>query len=86
MVEAKEVVVLEIRFLDSNSQMTHSNNSHIEEVEEANLKAGGGQRGRGNWNRQQSGSDFKYCHYCGKPGHWARECKKKESDMRNGRL
>ncbi len=31
MVEAKEVVVLEIRFLDSNS--------HTEEVEEANLKA-----------------------------------------------
>jgi hypothetical protein len=30
-VEAKEVVVLEIRFLDSNS--------HTEEVEEANLKA-----------------------------------------------
>ncbi len=41
MVEAKEVVVLEIRFLDSNSQMTHSNNNHTEEVEEANLKAGG---------------------------------------------
>ncbi len=41
MVEAKEVAVLEISFLDSNSQMTHSNNSHTEEVEEANLKAGG---------------------------------------------
>jgi predicted DNA binding protein len=40
-VEAKEVAVLEIRFLDSNSQMTHNNNSHTEEVEEANLKAGG---------------------------------------------
>jgi hypothetical protein len=40
-VEAKEVAVLEIRFLDSNSQMTHSNNSHTEEVEEASLKAGG---------------------------------------------
>ncbi len=39
MVEAKEVAVLEIRSLDSNSQMTHSNNSHTEEVEEANLKA-----------------------------------------------
>jgi hypothetical protein len=38
-VEAKEVAVLEIRFLDSNSQMTHSNKSHTEEVEEANLKA-----------------------------------------------
>ncbi len=33
MVEAKEVAVLEIKFLDSNS--------HTEEVEEANLKAGG---------------------------------------------
>jgi hypothetical protein len=32
-VEAKEVAVLEIKFLDSNS--------HTEEVEEANLKAGG---------------------------------------------
>ncbi len=41
MVKAKEVAVLEISFLDSNSQMTHSNNSHTEEVEEANLKAGG---------------------------------------------
>ncbi len=41
MVEAKEVAVLEIRFLGSNNQMTHNNNNHIEEVEEANLKAGG---------------------------------------------
>ncbi len=41
MVEAKEVAVLEIRFLDNNSQMTHSNNSHTEEVEEASLKARG---------------------------------------------
>ncbi len=40
MVEAKEVAVLEIKFLDSNSQMTHNNNSHTEEVEEANFKAG----------------------------------------------
>jgi len=40
-VKAKVVAVLEIRILDSNSQMTHSNNSHIEVVEEANLKAGG---------------------------------------------
>jgi uncharacterized protein (UPF0333 family) len=40
-VEAKEVAVLEIRFLDFISQMTHSNNSHTEEVEEASLKAGG---------------------------------------------
>jgi hypothetical protein len=38
-VEVKEVAVLEIRFLDNNSEMTHSNNSHTEEVEEANLKA-----------------------------------------------
>ncbi len=86
MVEAKEVAVLEIRFLDSISQMTHNNNSHTEEVEKASLKAGGGQRGRGNWNRQQSGSNSRDYHYCGKPGHWARECRKKESDMRNGRL
>ncbi len=41
MVKAKEVAVLEIRFLDSNSQMTHNNNSHTEEVEEASLKARG---------------------------------------------
>ncbi len=41
MVEAKEVAVLEIRFLDNNSQMTHNNNSHTEEVEEASLKARG---------------------------------------------
>ncbi len=32
---------MEIRFLDSNSQMTNSNNSHTEVVEEASLKAGG---------------------------------------------
>jgi hypothetical protein len=85
-VKVKVVAVLEIRILDSNSQMTHNNNSHTEVVEEASLKAGGGQRGRGNWNRQQSGLDSRDCHYCGKPGHWARECRKKESDMRNGRL
>jgi hypothetical protein len=40
-VKAKVVAVLEIRILDNNSQMTHSNNSHTEVVEEANLKAGG---------------------------------------------
>ncbi len=41
MVKAKEVAVLEIRFLNNNNQMTHSNDSHTEEVEEASLKAGG---------------------------------------------
>jgi hypothetical protein len=40
-VEAKVVAVLEIKILDNSSQMTHSNNSHTEVVEEANLKAGG---------------------------------------------
>jgi predicted DNA binding protein len=43
-VKAKVVAVLEIRFLDSNSQMTHSNNSHTEVVEEASLKAGGAEK------------------------------------------
>jgi hypothetical protein len=60
-VKAKVVAVLEIRISD--------NNSHTEVAEEASLKAGGGQRGRGNWNRQQSGSDSRDCHYCGKPCH-----------------
>jgi len=41
-VKAKVVVVLEIRILDNNNQMTHTNNSHIEVVEEASLKVGGG--------------------------------------------
>ncbi len=41
MVKAKVVAVLEIRILDNNSQMTHSNNSHTEVVEEASLKVGG---------------------------------------------
>ncbi len=41
MVKAKVVAVLEIRVLDNNSQMTHSNNSHTEVVEEVSLKAGG---------------------------------------------
>jgi hypothetical protein len=40
-VKAKVVVVLEIRILDNSSQMTHSNNSHIEVVEEASFKVGG---------------------------------------------
>jgi predicted DNA binding protein len=40
-VKAKVVVVLEIRVLDSNSQMTHNNNNHTEVVEEVSLKAGG---------------------------------------------
>ncbi len=40
-VKAKVVAVLEIKILDSISQMTRSNNSHTEVVEEANLKAGG---------------------------------------------
>ncbi len=41
MVKAKVVAILEIKILDNNSQMIHSNNSHTEVVEEANLKAGG---------------------------------------------
>ncbi len=86
MVEAKVVAVLEIRILDNNSQMTHSNNSHTEVVEEASLKAGGAKEDVAIGNRQQSGSNSRDCHYCGKPGHWAKECRKKESDMRNGRL
>jgi hypothetical protein len=40
-VKAKVVAVLEIRVLDNNNQMTHNNNSHTEEVEEASLKARG---------------------------------------------
>ncbi len=51
MVKDKVVAILEIRILDSSSQITHNNNNHTEVVEEASLKAGGGQRGRGNWNR-----------------------------------
>jgi len=39
-VKAKVVAILEIKILDSNSQMTHINNSHTEVVEEASLKAG----------------------------------------------
>jgi hypothetical protein len=39
-IKAKVVAVLEIKILDSNSQMTH-NNSHTKVVEEASLKAGG---------------------------------------------
>jgi hypothetical protein len=40
-VKAKVVAILEIRILDSNSQMTHNSNSHIEVVEEVSFKAGG---------------------------------------------
>ncbi len=41
MVKAKVVAILEIKILDSYSQMTHNNNNHTKVVEEANLKAGG---------------------------------------------
>jgi hypothetical protein len=44
-VKAKVVAVLEIKILDSSSQMIHSNNSHTEVVEEASLKAGGAKEG-----------------------------------------
>ncbi len=40
-VKAKVVAVLEIKILDSNNHMIHSNNSHTEVVEEASLKARG---------------------------------------------
>jgi hypothetical protein len=40
-VKAKVVAVLEIRILDSSSQMTYNNNGHTEVVEEANFKARG---------------------------------------------
>jgi len=43
-VKAKVVAVLEIRILDINSQMTHSNNNHTEVVEEASLKARGAKK------------------------------------------
>jgi hypothetical protein len=51
MVKAKVVAALEIRFLDSISRMTHSNNSHTEVVEEASLKAGGPKR---TWQLEQT--------------------------------
>ncbi len=51
MVKAKVVAVLEIRFLDNNSQITHNNNSHTEVVEEASLKAGGPKR---TWQLEQT--------------------------------
>jgi hypothetical protein len=86
MVKAKVVAVLEIKILDNHSQMIHSNNNHIEVVEETSFKVGGGQRGCGNWNTQQFKSNSKDCHYCGKPSHWVKKCRMKESDMRNGRL
>ncbi len=41
MVKAKVVAILEIRILDNNSQMTHSNNRHTKVVEEASFKARG---------------------------------------------
>jgi hypothetical protein len=40
-VKAKVVAILEIRILDSRSQMIRSNNIHTEVVEETSLKAGG---------------------------------------------
>ncbi len=51
MVKAKVMAVLEIRVLDSNSQMTHNNNSHTEVVEEVSLKAGGPKR---TWQLEQT--------------------------------
>jgi hypothetical protein len=50
-VKAKVVAILEIRILDSSSQMTHNNNNHTEVVEEANLKAGGPKR---TWQLEQT--------------------------------
>ncbi len=41
MVKAKVVAVLEIRILDNNNQMIHSNNNHTMVVEKATLKARG---------------------------------------------
>jgi hypothetical protein len=41
MVKPKVVVVLEIRILNNNNQMTHSNKSHTKVVEEVSLKVGG---------------------------------------------
>jgi hypothetical protein len=35
------MAILEIKILDSISQMTHSNNNHTKVVEEASLKGGG---------------------------------------------
>jgi hypothetical protein len=40
-VKAKVVAVLEIRILDNNNQMIHSNNNHTMVVEKATLKARG---------------------------------------------
>jgi hypothetical protein len=66
--------------------MTHNNNNHIEVVEEASFKAGGAKEDVGIGTYNKSKSDSRNCHYCGKQGHWARECRKKESDLRNGIL
>ena len=47
----------------------------------------GSQRGRGGWQRNQQQTDSNNeCYYCGKPGHMARSCYKKQNDIKSGKL
>jgi hypothetical protein len=87
MVEAKEVVVLEIRFLDNNSQMTHSNDSHTEEVEEASLKAGGAKEDMAIGTKNNLDQILEIVIIVANQAIGPENVgKKKDNDMRNGRL
>ena len=51
-----------------------------------NSRGRGSQRGRGGWQRGQNANSNVECYYCGKMGHMAKDCYKKQNDIMNGKL
>ncbi len=49
-----------------------------------NARGRGNNRGRGNYQNQERRPGV--CNYCGARGHWAKECFKKQNDIRSGKL
>ena len=49
-----------------------------------NARGRGSNRGRGNYQNQEQRPGS--CNYCGYRGHWAKECRRKQNDIRSGKL
>ena len=69
---------------NQNMQQTQENQSYG--GGRGNSRGRGSQRGRGGWQRGQNANSNVECYYCGKMGHMAKDCYKKQNDIMNGKL
>lgn len=70
-----------IRTLESDGMFDVKNKAYLNVVPGIDQGKDRGNRGKFIKGGQRKGK----CHYCGKEGHWIRECRKKQADERNQR-